>query len=99
MKDDITRTEAQREHERQEWERHKKAWEARIIGSPVELEHVIYHSTYETQMRVMRLIADLTDAGLTLQGMHHHNLEEQTLDMVEELAHWVKQAIEEYISE
>ncbi len=108
----MNKAEAQREHEREEWERKQEAWRAKIIGSPVEMGLAINLASDETRMKIMRLIANLTDAGLELKADQSHaffrpiiddrsftDLSYQTLDMAVELAEAVKQAIEEYISE
>ena len=100
MNDDMTYSEAKRDYEREKYERKQEAWKAQIIGSPVEMEMVIGSASDVTQMEIMRAIATLTDMGLELPNPNHAPiLKEQALDVVQELAQAVKQAIEEYISE
>lgn len=96
----MNKYEADREAAWIQRERDEEAWKARIIGSATEMDLVIDSLEKPDRLKIMKLVADLTDAGLELANPHqHYDLPRQTKDMVVELAQLVENAIEEYINE
>lgn len=81
-------------------DRETQAQKASIIGSAVQMDHVIRSTDNALRLKIMKLVANLIDAGLELGNPHcHQDLPQQTKEMVIELAERGEQAIEEFISE
>lgn len=96
---DMTHSEAIREAKREKQEREREAWQAKIIGSPVELAKAIRFADNELWINILRNIAHLTDMGFEMrQPGYDECLKDQSKDEIIELSQHIQQAIEEYIS-
>ena len=97
---DMTPLEAWIEEEHNKFQRKQEIRKVSIIGSAVEMDYVIQHTPNELRLKIMKSIADLTDAGLELANPHHHaDLPDQVKQFVIDLAQQVEQSIEEFIDD
>ena len=97
---DMTPLEAWIEEEHNKFQRKQEIRKTSILGSPVELDYVLRHTSDELRMKIMKRILDVVDAGLELSNPHYHqDLPEQTKAFVIDMAQHVEQAIEEFIDD
>ncbi len=95
---DLTPFESELDAMHEQFQRQQETRKATIIGSAVEMDWVIRETENPLRLKIMKLIADLTDAGLELSNPRcHKDLPEQTKEMVIELAKAVENAIEEFV--
>jgi len=98
---DMTYGEAKRDAELEEYIAKLDEEKSSIIGSAAELDYVLWQKTHrEKRLAIVQKIVTLTDAGLELQNPHQHkDLQEETKELVIELAQLIENAIEEYIED